>query len=53
LTSNVVVRYLVRDDPAQAARAKAAINAGDVFAQAGWTLPTPCISAQPLDASAP
>ena len=29
--TNVVVRYLTGDDPGQAARAKAAIDAGDVF----------------------
>ena len=29
--ANVVVRYLTGDDPGQAARAKAAIDAGDVF----------------------
>ena len=29
--TNVVVRFLTRDDPAQASRAKAVIDAGDVF----------------------
>ena len=29
--TNVVVRYLTGDDPGQAARARAAIDAGDVF----------------------
>ena len=29
--TNVVIRYLTGDDPGQAARAKAAVDAGDVF----------------------
>ena len=32
--TNVVVRYLTGDDPRQAARAKAAVDAGDIFASA-------------------
>ena len=31
LDTNVVVRYLTGDDPAQAARARAAVDAGPVF----------------------
>lgn len=31
LDTNVVVRYLTRDDPAQAAQARAAVDAGPVF----------------------
>ena len=31
IDTNVVVRYLTRDDPVQAARAKEAVDAGDVF----------------------
>ena len=44
LDTNVVVRYLSGDDPGQAARAKAAIDAGDVFVsrtvllQSAWVL---------------
>ena len=31
LDTNVVVRYLTRDDPAQSAKAKAAVDSGPVF----------------------
>ncbi len=31
IDTNVVVRYLTGDDPGQAARARAAVNEGDVF----------------------
>ena len=30
--TNIVVRYLIGDDPEQAARARAAVDAGDIFA---------------------
>ena len=44
LDTNVVVRYLIGDDPEQAARARAAVDAGAVFAsttvllECGWVL---------------
>lgn len=31
IDANVVVRYLTRDDPGQAAKARAVVDAGDVF----------------------
>jgi predicted nucleic-acid-binding protein len=38
--TNVVVRYLTNDDPAQAARARAAVDAGDIFVPVSVILET-------------
>ena len=47
--TNIVVRYLTGDDPGQAAKAKAVIDAGDVFVSRSVLLESVwCASARPI-----